>query len=159
MVDEPVDGRGREQGEFRGWGGGLVDEVVMEAALEADVPAPHGDADEEEVGLRGDDGGLGGELLGVQSRAVDAYTGDARRRRRPRGYLDGVAAPGLGHGGGGVAVVGHESTDVEEDPRCSRRSAVGRRLQGFLHDRPLRPVISSSHAATPTSDSVDFPGI
>lgn len=121
MVDEPVDGRGREQGEFRGWGGGLVDEVVMEAALEADVPAPHGDADEEEVGLRGDDGGLGGELLGVQSRAVDAYVGDARRRRRPEGYLDGLAGPSLGPGGGGVAVVvgvGDEGDVVEEDPRA-----------------------------------------
>jgi hypothetical protein len=102
-------------------GGGLVHEQVAAFGIKAVAARANGDADEDEVGLRGHDGGLCGELVGIQSRTVDAHVGDARRRRRPEGYLDGLAGPSLGPGGGGVAVVvgvGDEGDVVEEDPRA-----------------------------------------
>lgn len=121
-VEEAADSsRVRDQAQRRGVGGGLVHEQVAAFGIEAVAARANGDADEDEVGLRGHDGGLCGELVGIQSRTVDAHVGDARRRRRPEGYLDGLAGPSLGPGGGGVAVVvgvGDEGDVVEEDPRA-----------------------------------------
>ena len=91
--------RVRDQAQRRGVGGGLVHEQVAAFGIEAVAARANGDADEDEVGLRGHDGGLCGELVGIQSRAVDAHVGDARRRRRPEGF-------------------GDEGDVVEEDPRA-----------------------------------------
>lgn len=104
--------------------GGLVDEDVGFVEVE-DVSgvAAHGGEDDE-VGLGGDDAGLGGELRGALAGAPDAEVGDARRRRvDAEGDLELQAAAHGAARGGGVAAVGDEGHQV--DQRGAPVSVVG----------------------------------
>lgn len=106
------------------------------------VPATDGDAEEDELLVRGDDEGLDGEALGLHGGAVDAEVGDARRRGGEEGDADlaaaAVAGGEEGVGGGGIGVVGDVGRAVEEHPAAAagigRWRRVGRRTQRDLEE-------------------------
>lgn len=151
LVVEEVEARVREQVERRrrpiGAAGGLVDVVLVQAGAQHCVAAADGDAEEEDVGVGGDDLGLPGEAAGLLAAAVDAEVGDARRVRGEDGDLDLLVVPGQAGCGGGVAAVGEVGVEVEEGParyRCAREisagAAMGRWMQGGGVHGCLRPV-------------------
>lgn len=104
----------------------LVNEIL--------IPSLAGrDAEEDDVGFRGDDIGRGGEWRGAG--AADLEGGDAGRGGGAQGDLDVVrAAPRLAGGGGGVAAAaGRGGVDPQaEEEACRKRISVLALFHEFL---------------------------
>jgi len=114
-------------------GAWLVQEVVPVPYIGGDLGVD-GDAEEDEVGVRGDNPGLRFE---DQVGAVDAQVGEERRAGGMESHLDGQAAARGAPGGGGVGEVCDVAPHVDEDGGVvtvalgkGRRNARGDRGDG-----------------------------
>ena len=100
-----------------------VDEVVARAHVGARPPGTRGqiDAEENEGSFRGENGGLVGEAVPLQSRAMDGEVGITRRIDESEGHLDDLALARLGFSRGRVPAVGDVRCFIQHAPVATKR--------------------------------------
>lgn len=92
-----------------------VEEVVT-AMRSGPFLVEQGNAEEDEIGIHGDNLGRRPETAGSKIWAEDTEMGNLGRASGEEGHLDAFAGARVALGRGGVAVVTHVAIDVEEDP-------------------------------------------